>query len=112
MLTKPPKVKFALCVCITHGYFVWINTKVAPHGKDQLALAPGCHPLVTHDSFLDLSRVVVHSTAELEGAKEFPCISRDLRDLIVAAIDAGLIVLPLRHATIIKTNLIVLYPDP
>lgn len=68
-------------------------------------------PLITHDSFLDLSRVVVHSTAELEDAKEFSCISRDLRDRIIEAIEAGLIVLPPRHATIIKTNLIALYPD-
>jgi|GEM_PF-1541267 len=112
VLTKPPKAKFALCVCIAHGYFVWINTKVAPHGNDQIALEAGIHELVTHDSFLDLSRVVVHSTAELEDAKEFPCISRDLRDRIIAAIEAGLIVLPARHATIIKTNLIALYPDP
>ncbi len=109
VLTKPPKAKFALCVCVAHGFFVWINTNAARHGKDQLDLPAGSHPLVRHDSFLDLSRVVVHPNMELEEAREFPCISRDLRDRIIDAIEAGLVVLPARHAAIMKANLLALY---
>lgn len=60
VLTKPAKEKFALCVCISDRYFVWINTNPAPHGKDQLFLPAGCHHLVKHDSYLDLSRIVCH----------------------------------------------------
>lgn len=109
VLTKPPKAKFALCVCIDNGYFLWINTDPRPHGHDQLPLPAGCYVLVKHDSFLDLSRVVMHPTVEIDEAREFPCISRELRDLIVDAIDAGLTVLSPRHAVIIKTNLLSLY---
>jgi hypothetical protein len=110
VLTKPPKAKFALCVCVAEGFFVWINTDMRSHGHDQLAIAAGCHDLVVHDSFLDLSRVVKHPSAELEEAREFPCISNELCAQILAAIEAGLTVLPPRHAAIIKANLLGLYP--
>lgn len=105
ILTKPPKAKFALCVCVANGYFLWINTKPAPHGHDQLFLKAGCHPLIRHDSFLDLSRIVAHSSQELVEAREFPCIDADLRHQILAVIDAGLIALPPRHAMLIRENL-------
>jgi hypothetical protein len=105
VLTKPPKPKFALCVCVEDGYFVWINSEARRHGNDQLPLAAGCHQLVRHDSYLDLSRVVAHPTHEIEDAREFPCISRDLCNQIVAAIEAGLRVMPARQASTILHNL-------
>jgi hypothetical protein len=104
-LTTPPKAKFALCVCIEDGYFVWINSEPRPHGNDQLALAAGCHPLVRHQSFLDLSRVIAHPTLEIEEAREFSCISEDLCRKIVNHITAGLRVMPARHAQRILDNL-------
>src|SRR5690606_22317769 len=70
VLSRPPKVKFALCVCVDPDYFIWINTNPRFDGHDQLKLDAGCHELVVHDSHLDLSRVIVHSTQELEDAKE------------------------------------------
>lgn len=109
VLTKPPKDKFALCVCIDNGYFLWINTDPRLHGYDQLPLPSGCYVLVKHNSYLDLSRIVAHPSFELEEAREFPCISRELRDLIIGAIDAGLTVLSPKQAAIIKTNLLALY---
>ncbi len=105
ILTKPPKAKFALCVCIDDGYFLWINSEARRHGNDQLPLAAGCHELIRHDCFLDLSRVVAHPTYELEEAREFPCISRELCRQIVTAIEAGLRVMPARQAEIILRNL-------
>jgi hypothetical protein len=109
-LTKPlPKKKFALCVCVSERFFVWINTKPRPDGRDQLSLSAGCHELVTHDSHLDLSHVVVHQEWELEDAREFPMISRDLRDAILAAIDAGLDLMPPRHSELIVAELRTLY---
>lgn len=105
VLTKPPKAKFAICVCVEDGYFVWINSEARQHGNDQLLLTAGCHPLIRHDSYLDLSRVVAHPTYELEDAREFPCISRDLCSQIVTAIEAGLRVMPARQASTILENL-------
>ena len=109
VLTKPPKAKFAVCVCVANGYFLWINTKAAPHGRDQMALVAGCHQLVTHDSFLDVSRVVAHPPIELDEAREFACITKEIRDRIIALIDAGTTVLSPRHAALIKANLMALY---
>jgi hypothetical protein len=105
VLSKEPKAKFALCVCVSEEYFVWINTRARHDGRDQLALAPGCHELVRHPSFLDLSRIVKHPSWELEEAREFSCISADLARSIVSRIDQGLDLLPVRHATLITTNL-------
>ncbi|WP_312808758.1 hypothetical protein [Agrobacterium cavarae] len=108
-MTKPPKEKFALCVCIADGLFVWINTDPAPHGRDQLPIPKGCHKLIVHDSHVDLSRIVKHPDWEMEEAKEFPCISKQMRDDIVTKINAGVDVLSPRHASLITTNLLTLY---
>lgn len=104
-LTDPPKAKFALCVCIEDGYFVWINTDARRHGNDQMPLPAGCHPLVRHDSYLDLSRVVAHPTHELDEAREFPCISPELCASIVDFMRKGLRVMPPRQARTILGNL-------
>lgn len=106
VLTKPPKAKFAVCVCAENGFFVWINSNPKPHGKDQMALDAGCHELVTKDCFLDLSRVVQHPTFELDDAKEFPRISANLANDIVLCIDAGLFVMPPAHAGLIRDNML------
>ena len=90
VLSKPPKEKFAMCVCIANGYFFWINTRPAPHGRDQLPLSAGCHELVTHDSHLDLSKIFCHPDWEMDAAKEFPMISESLCNEITAAIETGL----------------------
>ena len=104
-MTKPPKAKFALCVCVANGFYVWINSKPRPHGHDQMPLSTGCHELVEHDSFLDLSRVVIHPEYEMDDAREFPMISPGLRDDIVAFIEAGLMTMPPRHASIVLASL-------
>lgn len=105
VLTKPPKAKFAICVCVADGLFVWINTNAAPHGCDQIKISAGCHDLITHDSHIDLSRVVKHPDWELDTAKEFPCISRALCENILSSIDHGLEMMPQRHAKVIRDNL-------
>jgi hypothetical protein len=105
VLSKPAKDKFAICVCVAEGYFVWINTKAAPHGRDQLPIQAGSHELVTHDSHVDLSKIFRHPDREIEEAKEFACISPELCDAILKRVDAGLDVLPPRHAEIIRDNL-------
>jgi len=104
VLTKPPKAKFAVCVCIDPGYFLWVNSNPRPHGRDQVPLPAGCHELVTKNCFLDLSRVVQHPTFELEDAKEFARIDQKFAGLIVAAIDAGLFLLPPSQGLLIRNN--------
>lgn len=106
VLTDPPKAKFAVCVCIEDGYFVWINTEARRHGRDQLPLPAGCHQLVRHDSYLDLSRVVAHSTQELEDAREFDCLSADICRQIADMIDAGLEMMPQRQAQRVLENIL------
>lgn len=106
VLTKPPKAKFAVCVCDENGFFVWINSKPRPHGKDQLPLDADCHELVTKDCFLDLSRVVKHPTHEVDSAKEFSRIDADFALSISEFIDAGLFVMPPIHATLIREKLL------
>ncbi|UCI17037.1 hypothetical protein FJ970_18055 [Mesorhizobium sp. B2-1-8] len=105
VLTKPPKSKFAICVCPANGFFVWINSKPRPHGKDQMPLKAGCHPLVTKDCFLDLSRVVQHPTFELDDAREFDRISTTIATAMVSMIRGGLFVLPAAHAEVLFENL-------
>lgn len=109
VLTKPPKAKFAICVCVEPGYFVWINTDARKHGRDQIAIPGGCHPLVRHDSYVDLSRVVAHPEYELEDAREFPCISKEMCGFLIDAMERGLIVMPRRQADVILANLRALY---
>lgn len=105
VLSKPPKEKYALCVCVADNLFLWINTKAAPHGRDQLALSAGCHDLIKHDSHLDMSKLFRHSDWELDEAKEFPPISQALCRSIVDRINAGLDVLSPRHAAVVAANL-------
>lgn len=105
VLTKPPKPKFALCVCVNNGFFCWINSLAKSHGKDQLALHAGCHELVTKDCFLDLSRVVKHPGFEMEDAKEFSRISTEFASRIVTRIDAGLFIMPSTHSSIVRETI-------
>ncbi|WP_376742158.1 hypothetical protein [Ensifer canadensis] len=70
-----------------------------------MALPAGCHPLVRHDSYLDLSRVVAHSTQEQEDAREFDCLSADICRQIADMIDAGLQMMPQRQAQTVLENI-------
>lgn len=110
-LTKPPKEKYALCISEPNEWFVWFNTLARSHGRDQFQVASGVHELIVHDSFLDLSRVVFHSAAEIEAGKEFACISKSFRDEIVAFVTAGLEVMPERQSQIVLANLTALTFD-
>lgn len=108
LLTKPPKEKYAVCVCVANGYFLWINSNPRPHNCDQLFLPAGIHELVKHDSYLDVSKVVCHPSFELNNAKEFARLSKECCEAIIEFIDAGLEVMVPRHASLIRSNLITL----
>jgi hypothetical protein len=105
VLSKPMKEKYAICVCVADGFFLWFNTEARPHGKDQVAAPAGCHELIKHDSFIDMSKMFRHPDFELAGAKEFARISDQLCQAIIDLIDAGPEILPPRHAALIRENL-------
>lgn len=110
-IARPPKPKFAVCVCIDpRELFVWINTAAPHHGHDQIVLPSGCHELIRHDSHLDLSRIIAHPEWELEGAREFEQLPRQFAMAAVDAIDAGLRVLSPVHAAIVRAGLATLCP--
>jgi hypothetical protein len=75
-------------------------------GKISSHYSGGCHDLVKYNSYLDMSRLVAHSEAELEEAKEFPRISKIFRDEIVSEIERGLYMLPKRQADAVHSSLI------
>lgn len=103
-LSNPAKEKFAMCVCVDPRLFVWINTKSRPHGKDQLQIEAGCHELISHDSHVDLSRVVNHPDFEMDAAKEFSRISKDLCQRIIKQLEGNEMLSP-RFIDLIKANL-------
>lgn len=105
VLSKPPKEKYAVCVCVADQFFIWINTEPRPHAHDQLPLLTGCHELVKHDSYVDCSKIFRHPDFELDDAKEFARISDDLCKQIIAFIENGVEVLPQNHADLILENL-------
>jgi hypothetical protein len=83
-LARPPKDKITICVCAVNGFFLWINTEPRQHGIGQFPLARADHACLTHDCFLDCSRVIVHSEAEIAAAAQRGPISKDLATRIVA----------------------------
>jgi hypothetical protein len=79
VLAKTPKEKIALCFCCDEGLCFWINTKPNQNGHGQYPLKPSDHEsCLTHDCFLDASRPILHSAAEMASAKDRGQISPEL----------------------------------
>ncbi len=77
-LTRPPKDKITLCVGISVDLFLWINTSPRPHGVGQIALSAKDHAALTHDCYLDCSRVTTFLPHELATARDRGPISAPL----------------------------------
>jgi hypothetical protein len=105
VLTKPPKNKIILCVCAAENLFLWINTKPRPHDVGQLALTATDHDALTHNCYLDCSRVTTF-TAELASALHRGPISETLAARIVEFLkQKPPKTLPGKHLNLIITNL-------
>jgi hypothetical protein len=105
VLTKPPKDKITICVCAAENLFLWINTKPRPHGVGQFAMAMADHAALTHDCYLDCSRVTTFS-AELATALHRGPISKALASRIVVFLKkTPPKTLPGKHLNLITTNL-------
>jgi hypothetical protein len=104
-LTKPkPKEKIVLCVCAKANLFVWFNTDPQRHGAGQLKCSEEDHPALSHDCYLDLSRVTTFRPVELANAQRRDLISTELRKRICGVIEAGVETLPPRFAQLIGEN--------
>ena len=83
-LTKPPKDKITLCLCADENMFFWINTDPRQHRVGQFALTAADHDALSHDCFLDCSRVTTFSPFELDTTRHRGIISAALAQRIVA----------------------------
>jgi hypothetical protein len=82
VLTKPPKNKITICVCAAENLFLWINTEPRTHNVGQFALTATDHDALTHDCYLDCSRVTTFRE-ELDSAIHRGPISKTLAARIV-----------------------------
>lgn len=82
-LARPAKDKITLCICAADNLFFWINTKPQVHGIGQFQLIAADHKALTHDSFLDCSRLTTFPAHELNAAQNRGVISSHLAKAIV-----------------------------
>lgn len=105
-LTRPPKEKIAICICDKRNLFFWVNTNQRAHGIGQLPLVASDHHALSHDCFLDCSRVTTFSEHELGDAKHRGPVSEDLARRIVAFLQKEPPrTLPQGHVTLALANL-------
>jgi hypothetical protein len=105
-LSNPPKDKITICICASDNLFFWINTKPRPHGIGQMHLKAADHTALTHDCFLDCSRMTTFQPYEMEGAMHREPISRDLAQRIVRFLkDEPPRTLPPRYVNLAIANL-------
>jgi hypothetical protein len=105
VLRSLPKDKLTVCICEREALFVWFNTEEALHGIGQLPCSASDHDALTHDCFLDLSRVTTFPPFELNTARDRGPISDELRGAIVEIVETGIKTLPGRFAELIIQNL-------
>jgi hypothetical protein len=104
-LTRPkPKEKIVLCVCENEELFVWFNTHAQPHGVGQLQCTRSDHPALTHDCYLDLSRVTTFRAAEIANAQPRAPIPDELKKKICSMVRAGIPTLAPRYTKLILEN--------
>jgi hypothetical protein len=103
------KEKIVLCVCAGDDYgnmlFFWFNTDRARHGIGQLPVQPTQAPGLTHDCFLDLSRVTTFPPAELKNAEDRGTASRELLFEVINALSQGIRTLTQRQTNSVVSSL-------
>jgi len=111
IIAKPPKDKITVCICAADNLFFWINTNPQRHGVGQLPLVAADHSAaLTHDCFLDCSRVVTHPQNELDAALHRSAISPALARRIVEFLENHPPkTLPPRHLKVAIDNLAKLF---
>lgn len=106
ILARPPKEKITLCICAAENLFFWINTNPQRHGVGQMPLHRVDHASLTHDCYLDCSRVTTFLPQELRLAQHRGSISKALAARIVKLlIDDPPKTLPNRYIQLAIRNL-------
>jgi len=109
-LARPQKDKITLCICAAEHLFFWINTNPQRHGFGQLPLTAADHDALSHDCFLDCSRVTTFAQHELHAAKHRGAISADFARRVVEFLqDDPPKTLPPRFVKLAVANLKSLY---
>lgn len=83
-LARPPKDKITVCICAAENLFFWINTNPRRDGIGQVPLFEADHTALTHDCFLDCSRVTTFPPLDLAAAQHRGAISEAVARRIVA----------------------------
>ena len=65
---NPPNNKYVICVCPTPAWFFFINSEPRRAAVAQVQILPSELPCLAHNSFVDTSKFVTFSTAELDAA--------------------------------------------
>jgi hypothetical protein len=86
-LARPPKDKITVCICAAENLFFWINTNPQRHGIGQLPMTAADHAALSHDCFLDCSRVTTFAKRELESARARGAISARLASRVVELLE-------------------------
>lgn len=106
VLARPPKDKITICISAAENLFFWVNTKPRRHGIGQLALVAEDHSALTHDCFLDCSRVTTFAGVELAAAQHRGAISPVLARRIVQLLETDPPkTLPPRYIKLVIENL-------
>lgn len=83
VLAKPKKDKITLCICTDDNLFLWINSEKRYHNIGQFELKKEDHGALTHDCYMDCSRLTTFPPAELTASLERGCITNDLAQRII-----------------------------
>ena len=112
-LARPQKDKITICISAGENYFLWINTRPRRDKPGQMPLAATDHQALTHDCFLDCSRLTTFPDHELHAALHRGPISVELAKAIVAFLEAAPPkTLPGKHLRIIVDNLRLYFSPP
>lgn len=108
--TNPPKVKLALCVCSESNWFLLINTLPRFHGVGQMPLAEDDHIALTHECYMDCSKLFSFPVAERAASRDRGVISEEIADKLIEFVETeNIITLTLDQKVKIVNNLSRLY---
>lgn len=105
-LTKPPKEKIVICICNVDNLFFWFNTKSQHHGIGQLPCCADDHSALSHDCFLDISRVTTFLPAEIEAAQDRGALSAEFKQKVQTLLSDGIATLAPKFLDLAKRNLL------
>jgi len=86
-LTRPPKLKWHVCVCPEKLLFFRINSR--PYFPPHLLIRASEAEFLDHDSYVELGQLIQLRVDPVERAELLGFLSREQKRSIVAAIERG-----------------------